>query len=360
MIILKAVKYLYHLPKQILSYLRSEMRCSSLLEEYRIMKENGRQTAILISTPEHGNLGDQAIVYAEKSFFKKYFPEWNVLEIPASVFCFCSRRIQKGIDQKALIVIDGGGNIGTLWVEVEYKMQKIIQLFPKNPIVIFPETAYFDTTQAGRNLLRESISAYQSHQNLLVSLRDQKSYDLFQKEYAGVHSMLIPDIVLFLDKTGYASQHRDGILLCFRDDIEASLSDEKRQKIIQDISDQGKKYDSFSTHIYRDVVSQTRNEFLASLWSRIGKAEWVVTDRLHAMIFSAITGTPCIAFDNANGKVHGVYKTWLRHYSNIHIADTIDEMKEIMKMPQKDGKNDSLETYYLDFAKKIKALVGEK
>lgn len=39
--------------------------------------------------------------------------------------------------------------------------------------------------------------------------------------------------------------------------------------------------------------------------------DFVVTDRLHGMIFSYICGTPCIVFDNKTHKVSGVYNTWL-------------------------------------------------
>ena len=35
----------------------------------------------------------------------------------------------------------------------------------------------------------------------------------------------------------------------------------------------------------------------------------IVTDRLHGMIFSLIAGVPCVAIDNKNHKVSGVYKT---------------------------------------------------
>ena len=32
-----------------------------------------------------------------------------------------------------------------------------------------------------------------------------------------------------------------------------------------------------------------------------------MTDRLHGMIFSVITGTPCIVFDNFNSKIKNAY-----------------------------------------------------
>ena len=42
---------------------------------------------------------------------------------------------------------------------------------------------------------------------------------------------------------------------------------------------------------------------------KFAKAKIVVTDRLHGMIFTIITNTPCIAINNLSGKVKGVYDT---------------------------------------------------
>ena len=47
----------------------------------------------------------------------------------------------------------------------------------------------------------------------------------------------------------------------------------------------------------------------------------VVTDRLHCMIFCAVTGTPCIAFDNSNKKISGVYKMWLGDLNYISVSE---------------------------------------
>lgn len=50
----------------------------------------------------------------------------------------------------------------------------------------------------------------------------------------------------------------------------------------------------------------------------------VITDRLHGMIFAAITGTPCIAFDNISKKVSGVYK-WIESLEYIKVVNSFEE-----------------------------------
>ena len=48
------------------------------------------------------------------------------------------------------------------------------------------------------------------------------------------------------------------------------------------------------------------------------------------MIFSAITNTPCIAFDNSNKKVSGVYNAWLKNISTIEVMES-REAKEVLE-----------------------------
>ena len=47
---------------------------------------------------------------------------------------------------------------------------------------------------------------------------------------------------------------------------------------------------------------------------------------LDGMFFSVITGTPCIAMSNINGKVQGAYK-WIDFLDYIKFADSVDEME---------------------------------
>lgn len=59
-------------------------------------------------------------------------------------------------------------------------------------------------------------------------------------------------------------------------------------------------------------------------------AQLVITDRLHAMIFAAITETPCIAMDNKSKKVKGVYE-WIRDLPYVQYADDISTACELIQ-----------------------------
>ena len=60
--------------------------------------------------------------------------------------------------------------------------------------------------------------------------------------------------------------------------------------------------------------------------------DFVITDRLHGMIFSYICGTPCIAFDNKTHKVSGVYNSWLSKSRRIYpfFADTDNSLESFV------------------------------
>lgn len=60
-------------------------------------------------------------------------------------------------------------------------------------------------------------------------------------------------------------------------------------------------------------------------------AELVVTDRLHGMIFAAITSTPCIVLPNYNHKIKYQYE-WIKHLNYIVFLDDLNNLEnEIIK-----------------------------
>lgn len=63
------------------------------------------------------------------------------------------------------------------------------------------------------------------------------------------------------------------------------------------------------------------------MWSR---ASIVLTDRLHGMIFSAITGTPCVAFSNYNHKIKESYE-WIKYLPYIKYAENITQAREYIE-----------------------------
>ena len=77
----------------------------------------------------------------------------------------------------------------------------------------------------------------------------------------------------------------------------------------------------------RSVFSYEREHFLRRKWADFSACRLIITDRLHGMIFAAITGTPCLALDNISGKVKGGYE-WIKELKYICFCNSQDELYE--------------------------------
>ena len=162
-------------------------------------------------------------------------------------------------------------------------------------------------------------------------LRDKKSFDLFNSLFPGISSYFIPDIVLSLRLNSKKfKKKRQGVLLCFREDSEKVFSNDKRTIIEQILKQNNLDFSNTTTVVFNGVSKRNRKKELKKKWKEFSSAQLVITDRLHAMIFSVITETPCIAFDNISKKVSGVYN-WIDKLEYIQCIDSIDNLDKIIK-----------------------------
>lgn len=282
--------------------------------------------AVIVATPEHGNLGDQAIVKAEKRVLVlNGFNEQAIVEIRNSDYLRFGEKLITKIKTGDLIVIDGGGNLGSLWKNEDDKITKIVSEYPNNKIIVFPQTVFYDDGIASKKRLSKNYEVYKKNKNLLVCLRDKNSYDFFQKNFDGINCVLVPDVVLSLDNLNYDFV-RKGALVCLRDDIEKTLDENAKQDIKSILKKKGYEIKETSTLVDYPVVIGNREEELNKKWSEFASSEIVITDRLHAMVFSAITSTPCVALDNKSNKVSGCYE-WIKENGYVKCVNSINEIE---------------------------------
>lgn len=288
----------------------------------RLVRKNHR-CVYFIATPTHGNLGDHAIVLAQYEMMKKIGAEENVIEISRWRYERNRKRLTGIIKPKDLIIIDGGGNIGTLWPQEEYKMRDIICRFPDNPIFIFPQTAFFSEDETGRQELEQSVAVYSAHKKLTVFCRDQHTYQLFCERFPMVKSFFTPDIVPYLCPA-LPEKERKNILFCCRTDREKTVSEEFTSKLAARFQNLRYTVAMTSTLLPYGVDRKSRQKALTEKWDEFSQARLVITDRLHGMVFAAITGTPCVALDNISHKVKEGYQ-WLQYLPYIRYCTTEKE-----------------------------------
>lgn len=84
-----------------------------------------------------------------------------------------------------------------------------------------------------------------------------------------------------------------------------------------------------TTVLAHGVKIRNRNLEVEKKLKEFAEAKLVVTDRLHGMVFAALTGTPCVAVGNCNGKVKGVYE-WIKELPYVVYLDNILKIEEAL------------------------------
>ena len=308
----------------------------------------------LINTPEHGNLGDQAIAIATVNFLGKHFPNKPLIEITHDQYLKHAKYLQKKISKNSVILIHGGGYLGDLWRNEQDCVFDILQLFPCNKIIFLPQTLFYKSP----DLLAEDRRVYEKRRNLSVFLRDQSSYSLAKTSclFNINQIFLCPDIV-FSYHPSLPKTERTGILFCIRNDLEKATNTTLINMLVDFFNQQHIHCDFTDTVIERSVSAKSREIEVNKKLMEFSKYKLVITDRLHGMIFSAITGTPCVALDNLSKKVSGAYD-WIKEYSFIRYVDqnsiTSDEMIHIaLQMYEEKGTEIDIDQKYISLLSEL-------
>ena len=134
-----------------------------------------------------------------------------------------------------------------------------------------------------------------------------------------------------------------------RDDKEKSITSEQTKVIIEQLFSDNAEIKNFDTIINADkpIIGEYREKLVIGKLKEFADCETVVTDRLHGMIFSYITSTPCVAIPNSTGKSLYVYNDWLKDSKVVYFFHASDDA---IQMPQNEKSLD------LDFTNLKKAL----
>lgn len=299
-----------------------------LKENINRIRNNKEKCIVILATPCHGNLGDHAIVYAEYSMIYECGYKNNIIEISNSQYMRYKEIIRKYINNEDVIIVDGGGNLGTLWPTEDDKIREIIDTYKENRIIVFPQTCFYDDSEEGKRRLIKNQETYIKAKNLTITLRDKSSYDFFCNNFKKVNTKFLPDIVLSIEKNN-SKKREEQCLLCFRNDIEKVVSDEKIKDILNYLQFNDIKAKQISTIYPSNIQMNARELRLKEMWDIISGSKLLLTDRLHGMLFAVITGTPCLALDNKSKKVSGVYE-WVSKLKYVKICNSVNEMIEMI------------------------------
>lgn len=289
------------------------------------------KTAFLVFTPAHKNLGDQAIALAEKKMFDSC--GISFFEITEKTLRHIEKYGKLSCFNGSTLFIHGGGYLGTIWFDCELLLRRFIAANPKSTILALPNTIYYENTESGQAEFENSKQIYNTHKNLTFYAREKQSFEIMKGTYNNVK--LSPDMVLSLNECNDES-NRSGCLLCLRNDCEKTMTIEQQHTIEKEAQKLfGSNYKFTDMYAPSPVSICQRETELQKKFTEFRTAELVITDRLHGMIFCAITGTPCIVLSSKSHKINGCYE-WINNLEYIRFAKNENQISEIYEsIPKK-------------------------
>lgn len=333
-------------------------------EYYRYHFCTSKQRIILLDMPNHSNIGDHAIAFAEKEFIDKELniSEKSIFEFTRQEWIYLKKELVSSIHKDDIIILPGGGYMGSLWPDEEDTIIDILNCLKMNHIIIFPQTIFFEDSTYGRTREKELLDAVRNCNDIVIFSRDIKTYEmLHDNSYFQMENIyLTPDIVTYLTPE-FCVKRKKMILLVMRNDLEKTISDLNLENICKENFED---YDVklVSMHFEKNITPTKRRDVLTEKWEQFAEAALVITDRLHGMLFAAINGTPCIAFDNCSNKVSGQYE-WIKNLNYIYQINesdfSIDLVRELLDYGEGMYSNSELKGFYDLIKKQIQMRIIE-
>lgn len=289
---------------------KNEKECFNEKAMYEIIKccernmEDVNRRFFLFMLPEHGNLGDYVIGYAELSFFKCFFNKYSVYGITSSEWLAASEFYKSLIKPNDIIFINGGGFFGDLRGDAEiYRF--IVESFPQNKKIFFPNTLTYQEkpSKENKNFMKD-IEWFKKQENLFIFFREYPSYHIF--EQYDKRCCLFPDMAFYLHYERNKFCRKNKVLLCLRSDCEKVFSE--KEKLENKLKYAGIDYALYDINTGRYISQQAGHELLKYTIKLFQSYDCIITDRLHGMILATISNVPCIAFDNLTHKISGVFE----------------------------------------------------
>ena len=290
-----------------------------------IKKRQDEKMFFVLNVPSHGNMGDQLIAYAIEKYLVDGSPNIKVEFFSTGELECGVKYLQQAITPNDIVFITGGGFLGDIYPSEERRFHEVLRCFSNNKIILFPQTfAYKDNS----DLLKCAIKCHLACSQLIISTRESASYSFIKSHFSNAQVLLLPDITTYLNFSN-SSYDREGILICSRNDKE------KRVESTQ-LLDFAKAWATknniplhlVDTQVPYPVSNAMRYYEINKLIRKFASSRLVITDRLHGMLYSIITGTPVIAIDNTTHKVSGAITNWFKSMSYVKQCSNINEMEQ--------------------------------
>jgi pyruvyl transferase EpsO len=283
----------------------------------------GAQECDAIDYPDHYNVGDAALWLGQRQVLR---------DLGVGVRSVSTRSTYHAGRLKARgpLVFMGGGNLGGLYRSHHELKLQVLADFPDRPVIQLPQSVEYADEEA-REELRRALS---KHPDVTVLLRDQRSYEIAQRDF-DCPTALAPDMALGLgDLT--RRPPKVGLVAQVRTDQESS----GQRPVVSDIRFdwlQARRYEPVA--LYQDAyrlasaVQRRRQDKEPDQWfvrlsdafakanlrrgiRLLSQGERLVTDRLHGHVLACLLGIPHVVVADRFGKVEALWRTWTNSFAN--------------------------------------------
>lgn len=304
-----------------------------VLDAIRLVQMNElrqKKKAILIGTSEHRNIGDAAISMAAQQLLAQQYPEYFQVEFSTYELDDRYGFLQSIIHPEDVFFLNGGGNLGSCYPDEEAMHRRIIADFPHHPVIVLPQTILFEDTEEGQRQLALSTQVYNRHPQLTLFTRGQRSFRLAKEAFPNAHIHLMPDCVFALRRE-YALERR-GVLLCLRTDQEGWLDAALKGDIEQRVRCFCPDVETTTNMAAFEITRTLRAPVVHAELQRYAARRLVVTDRLHGMIFAAVTGTPVVVLASGNTKLEEFYQAFLADSNAVfYVGRDLDQLEAALE-----------------------------
>ena len=241
----------------------------------------------------------------------------------------------RNIDKNVIIILNGGGNWGDLWVKHHNFRKKIVEMYPNNRIIVFPQSIYYQD----ESNLKEDIEFYNKYPNVTVCTRDNKSFEIMTDNFLRNKTLLVPDMAFYID-VKYKPKTTSRILFAKRNDKEFSLESNRYINIPKDaevhdwptyeinlnklpINWMCYKFLSICRRLEKvfniDIVPAINDFYWKTILKRIyikmgisfiSNYKEIYSTRLHISILSILMGKKIYIIDNNYNKTRNLITTW--------------------------------------------------
>jgi pyruvyl transferase EpsO len=276
-----------------------------------------RSSVAYFDYPLHSNVGDLLIHAGAERLLQR---AGHAIVCTASVRRM--RAFYSGVSTRTVIVLHGGGNFGDLYPLHQHGRLEVVQRFPENHILLFPQTVYYRDQAAARG----DGEVLRAHRRLRLLVRDVRSRE-YANEVLGREAELAPDTAHALwDESTIASlrahEPRTGELMFRRRDVE-SVGDGRggvdwpellgrklylKYLLVREVMQhlEGRRTVAAPYQVWRS----TRDQMINRAARALAAFEAIDCDRLHAFLLACLLGVRARTGDNTYGKIAEYRATW--------------------------------------------------